>query len=93
MEEGKYPGVSLGNYDSLNENGNQLLKHANLDYEARALLKTDYPKDSEWRTYRDAVEQAKSVFSLYTGTQARPLNKRWMDSKEGRHTTIRSGGV
>ena len=93
MEEGKYPVVSLGNYDSLSENGNQLFKHANLDYEARAFLKTDYPKDSEWRTYRDAVEQAKSVFSLYTGTQARPLNKRWMDSKEGRHTTIRSGGV
>jgi hypothetical protein len=93
MEEGKYPGISLGNYKSLNQNGYQLLKQNDFADEARANLKADHAKDLEWRTFRDADEQAKSVFSLYTGTKARPLNKRWMDSKEGRWTTIRNGNV
>jgi hypothetical protein len=93
MEEGEYPGMSLGNYDSLNINGNQLIKYEDLSYETRACLKTDYAKDLEWRTFRDADEHAKSVFSLYTGTKARPLNKRWMDSVEGRCSTIRNGDV
>ena len=93
IEEGKYPYMSLGNYDSLNINGNQLIKYGDLTYETRAGLKTDYAKDLAWRTFRDADEQARSVFSLYTGAKARPLNKRWMDSTEGRYTTIRNGDV
>jgi len=93
MEEGIYPGMSLGNYESLNKNGDQLIKYSSLSDEVRRRLKVDYANDLEWRTFRDANEQAKSVFSLYTGTKARPLNKRWMDSKEGSDTTIRSGGV
>ena len=32
--------MSLGNYDSLNINGNQLIKYGDLSYETRAGLKT-----------------------------------------------------
>ncbi|KAL3816355.1 hypothetical protein ACHAXA_000433 [Cyclostephanos tholiformis] len=93
MEEGGYPGLCIGNYESLNEYGNRLIKYSFLSDETRHCLKADHPEDSEWRTFRDADEQAKSVASLYTGTKARPLNKRWMDINDGRRTTIRNGGV
>ena len=93
MEEGDYPGKSLGSYKSLNKYGHRLIKYYVLCLEARTCLKTGYAKDVEWRTYRDADKQAMSVNSLYTGTRARPINKRWLDVKEGRYTTIRNGDV
>jgi hypothetical protein len=33
MEEGKYPSISLGNYNSLNINGNQLIKYDGVSYD------------------------------------------------------------
>ena len=93
MEEGKYPGICLGDYDSLNEHGNRIIKYGDLSTETRSRLKADHAEDSEWRTFRDADEQATSVVSLYTGTSARPLSRRWMDINDGRRTTIRNGGA
>jgi hypothetical protein len=93
MEEGKYPGICLGDYNSLNEHGNSIIKYGDLSTETRSHLKADHAEDSEWRTFRDADEQARSVVSLYTGTRARQLGRRWMDIKEGRLTTIRNGGA
>ena len=89
MEEGKYPGKCLGNYESLNEYGLRLMRHNFVDFRG-CLNKTEYAKDVEWRTFRDADTIAKSITSLYTGTPARPLNKRWIDIKEGRLTSVRN---
>ena len=70
-----------------------LIKYSYLSDQMRTGIKADYAKDLEWRTFQEADKEAEMIFSLYTGTKARPLNKRWMDSKEGRYTTIRNGDV
>lgn len=97
MEEGKYPGLSLGTYKKLNKNGHRLLEFMDTSYEMRTELKADYPEDWEWRTFRDA-EEAELIFSMHTGTKARPLRKRWMDiiasdEEGGRPTSIRNGDI
>jgi hypothetical protein len=90
MEEGKYPGKCLGNYERLNEYGLRLVRHNFIDVRG-CLSKAEYAKDVEWRTYRDTdITITKSIKSLYTGTPARPLNKRWMDIKEGRFASIKN---
>ena len=94
MEEGKYPGLSLGTYKKLNKNGHRLLEFMDTSYEMRTELQTDYPDDWEWRTFRDA-DEAELIFSLHTGTKARPLRQRWMDirAQDGRATSIRNGDI
>jgi hypothetical protein len=84
MEEGKYPGMSLGNYESLNKNVDQLIKYNSLSDEVRGRLKVDYTKDLEWQTFRDANEQAKSVFFHYTWAprQGLSINDEWIPKKE-----------
>ena len=91
MAEGKYPGKCLGNYEGLNEYGLRLMRHNFIDVRG-CLNKAEYVKDVEWRTYRDTDDTiTKSIKSLYTGTPARPLNKRWIDIKEGRFASIKNG--
>jgi cation diffusion facilitator CzcD-associated flavoprotein CzcO len=97
MQEGKYPGVSLGTYEKLNKMGNRLVEFMDTSYEMRTDLKADYPNDFEWRTFRDA-EEAELLFSIHTGTKARPLKKRWMTIQSGgssssRTISIRNGDI
>jgi hypothetical protein len=91
MAEGKYPGKCLGNYEGLNEYGLRLMRHNFIDVRGYLNKKAEYVKDVEWRTYRDTDDIiTKSIKSLYTGTPARPLNKRWIDIKEGRFASIKN---
>ena len=74
----------LCNYESLNKNGDQLIKYNSLSDEVRGRLKVDYAKDLEWQTFRDANEQAKSVFFHYTRAprQGLSINDEWILKKE-----------
>jgi hypothetical protein len=76
--------MSLCNYESLNKNGDQLIKYNYLSDEVRGWLKVDYAKDLEWQTFRDANEQAKSVFFHYTRAprQGLSINDEWILKKE-----------
>ena len=94
MEEGKYPGISLGSYMSLTKHGLRLQRYSEASIYSRSNLKDEHASDSDWRTFRDVdTKQAESIVSLYTGTKARPFNKRWIDVMEGQHTTIQNGDV
>ena len=73
MQEAKHP-TSLGTYEGLNRNGRKLYKYASMSYTHRT-------KATDATTYRD-VENAHKFKSLYTGTEAIPLKKLWMDIDE-----------
>ena len=91
MEEGKYPGICLGTYHELNENGKALVSFG--DYEYRTRVNTaDYLEGKEWRTFRDGTKEPKFVYSLYTKSVARPLKKQWMDAI-GSTCSIKNGDI
>ncbi|KAG7372597.1 flavin-containing monooxygenase [Nitzschia inconspicua] len=80
MEEGKYPGVSIGTYERLNENGKALYKFDCHSYETRADRENDNEEDRQWRTFRDDVRFPSLCYSLYTKTKGRPLKQKWLDA-------------
>ncbi|KAG7343437.1 monooxygenase FAD-binding protein [Nitzschia inconspicua] len=80
MEEGTYPGVSIGTYDRLNENGKALYKFDCHSYETRADRENDNEEDRQWRTFRDDVRFPSLCYSLYSKTKGRPLKQKWLDA-------------
>jgi len=79
MEEGKYPGLSLGTYEELNENGKAIIEFGMCSYRMRSDLIQNYTDGHEWRTFRDDIIEPEKQYSLYTGHCARPLRQKWMD--------------
>jgi cation diffusion facilitator CzcD-associated flavoprotein CzcO len=91
MEEGKYPGKSLGSYESLNANGNALLGFSDCSYESRTERISDKENERQWRTFRDDIHFPSRCYSLYTKTRSRPLKKKWLDAVGD--VSIRAGDV
>ncbi len=91
MEEGQYPGVSFGTYNKLNKKGKAMVEFGMSCYYMRNDLK-DYNEGTEWRTFRDDVVEPEYIHSLYTGSEARPLKKRWMDAI-GPSCSVKNGDI
>jgi cation diffusion facilitator CzcD-associated flavoprotein CzcO len=79
MEEGQYPGASLGTYQQLNENGEAIYDFNYRCYWNRSKRKHD-TENLDWKTFRDDTVQPPHCYSLYTKTKARPLKQKWLDA-------------
>jgi hypothetical protein len=91
MEEGKYPGASIGNYEILNADGLALNDFSRCSYETRTARYSDKEDERSWRTFRDDVDIPTCCYSLYTKTKNRPLKKKWLDAVGD--VSIRAGDV
>jgi Flavin-binding monooxygenase-like len=91
MEEGKYPGASLGDYEKLNDNGKAIYNFGNFSYQARTYREDDEGEDRQWRTFRDDERVPSLCYSLYSKIKARPLKKKWFDAIGD--VSIRAGDV
>lgn len=76
MEEANYP-FSLGTYDKLNKNGEQVQEYGSLSYYHRASLQP-VGNEKNWKTFRD-YDDAENFYSMFTGTKAVKLEKPWME--------------
>jgi hypothetical protein len=91
MEEGKYPGASIGTYTSLNANGQALHDFNRYCCETRTERYSDKDEERSWRTFRDDVDIPPCCYSLYTKTKNRPLKKKWLDAVGD--VSIRAGDI
>jgi hypothetical protein len=91
MEEGKYPGASIGSYESLSANGQALLGFSDCSTESRTKRNSDTEDERQWRTFRDDVNVPSRCYSLYTKIKSRPLKKKWLDAVGD--VSIRAGDV
>jgi len=87
MRDGNYP-LDIGTIDGLNDTGMQICQMDILCYEHRVMLDKKNKEEIEWRTFRD-VNNASECRSLFTGTSAVPLTKRWIDIDNLEEFTIR----
>ena len=76
LEEAKYP-ISLGTFDKLNKEGEDFEKFPIFDYDHRNNL-NPVGDEKDWKTFRD-YDNPDSFFSIFTGTKAIKLDKRWID--------------
>eukprot|EP00543_Licmophora_paradoxa_P004314 CAMPEP_0202455926 /NCGR_PEP_ID=MMETSP1360-20130828/13329_1 /ASSEMBLY_ACC=CAM_ASM_000848 /TAXON_ID=515479 /ORGANISM="Licmophora paradoxa, Strain CCMP2313" /LENGTH=285 /DNA_ID=CAMNT_0049075619 /DNA_START=1 /DNA_END=858 /DNA_ORIENTATION=- len=83
MQQANYP-LSIGTYEALNETGETLYDYGYQTYYDRAHVN---PDDSSWRTFRD-TQKAHKYRSLYTGTPAVCLPKRWIDINESKEDVL-----
>ena len=77
MQDGQYP-LDIGTIDGLNDSGKQLIHMDELSVEHRRTQGNMSEDDRKWRTFRD-IEDASDFRSLFTGTMAVPLKKRWIE--------------
>jgi cation diffusion facilitator CzcD-associated flavoprotein CzcO len=91
MEEGQYPGISFGSYHKLNKHGKALIDFGLSSYYMRSDLSA-HPDGHEWRTFRDDTVEPEYIYSLYTGHEARPLRKRWMEIRDA-SSSIKNGDL
>jgi hypothetical protein len=77
MRDGRYP-LDIGTIDVLNDTGEQLFRMDSLSYEHRRTLDKKDKDTRKWRTFRD-IQDASEFRSVFTGTMAVPLKKKWIE--------------
>ncbi len=75
----KYP-LNLGTMEKLNETGIELLHMTISDFYNHVNLRGSSMEEREWKTFRDA--DPSPFKSLFTGTQAVPLEDKWLQIKD-----------
>jgi hypothetical protein len=87
LNEADYPGVRYGTYDDLNEIAMTIFDYGYLSYYHRTNLDPNNQDEKEWRTFRDYTDGDK-FHSIFTGTAAVNLNKRWLDIDSGKEMEV-----
>jgi hypothetical protein len=79
MQEANYP-LRIGNYEELNEKGLKLYEYGQRSVAHRTNV-------TATSTFRD-TEDSHKFTSIFTGTEAVPLKKPWMEINENKDATV-----